>query len=331
MLSRIIFSSLLLLFLSACSKDDNESKLKIELQGHTMGTQYHISVVSPPRLSLDKKKLKNNIDHILGEISQQMSTYIVDSQISKFNQTKEMAWFSVSGDFIKLVKAAQEVSIMTEGSFDISISPLVDLWGFGPEIKDKTPNAQMLQDVKQGVGFELLDYQEDPPALKKRHERLHIDLSAIAKGFAVDKISQYLIQQDLVNHLVEIGGEIRAQGTNQAGEKWRVAIETPDSDKKTASKVLEITNRAVATSGDYRNFYIENGKRLSHIINPKTGEPIKHKLASVTVLHNSAMLADAFATALMVMGEDRGKRFVDEQDLSVYMIIREQDAYSVCH
>jgi thiamine biosynthesis lipoprotein len=203
----------------------------------------------------------------------------------------------------------------------------VDLWGFGPEIKDKTPNAQILQDVKQGVGFELLDFQEDPPALKKRHERLHIDLSAIAKGFAVDKISQYLTQQDLVNHLVEIGGEIRAQGTKQAGEKWRVAVETPDFDKKTASKVLEITNRAIATSGDYRNFYIENDKRLSHIINPKTGKPIKHKLASVTVLHNSAMLADAFATALMVMGEDRGKRFVEEQNLSVYMIIREQDDY----
>ena len=258
-----------------------------------------------------------------------MSTYITDSDISKFNQSSDTSWIQVPDDLVKLVKASQQISKMTDGAFDISISPLVDLWGFGAETRDKTPSDQLLQKVKQTVGYEMLDYQENPPALKKQQARLHIDLSAIAKGFAVDKVSEFLSKEGMLNHLVEIGGEIRAQGFNHSGNKWRIAIETPDSDKKAASKILEITNRAVATSGDYRNFYIENGQRLTHIIDPKTGQPIKHKLASVTVLHESAMLADAFATALMVMGEDRGKRFAEEHDLSVYMIIREQETYSV--
>jgi thiamine biosynthesis lipoprotein len=314
-----------MVFLGAC----NENTLKIDIQGQTMGTQYHISVVSPKRPVIDKEKLKNKIDKILLNINQQMSTYITDSDISKFNQSSDTSWIQVPHDLVQLVKASQQISKMTDGAFDISISPLVDLWGFGAERKEKTPSDQLLQNVKQTVGYEMLDFQENPPALKKQQSRLHIDLSAIAKGLAVDKVSEFLSKEGMLNHLVEIGGEIRAKGFNHSGNKWRVAIETPDSDKKAASKILEITNRAVATSGDYRNFYVENGQRLTHIIDPKTGQPIKHKLASVTVLHESAMLADAFATALMVMGEDRGKRFVEEHDLSVYMIIREQETYSV--
>ena len=316
---------MLMVFFGAC----NESKVKYDLQGQTMGTQYHISVVSPKSSVVDKEKLKNKIDKMLSGINQQMSTYITDSDISKFNQSSDTSWIQVPHDLVKLVKASQQISKMTDGAFDISISPLVDIWGFGVETRDKTPSDQLLQKIKQAVGYEMLDVQENPPALKKQQARLHIDLSAIAKGYAVDKVSEFLSKEGLLNHLVEIGGEIRAQGLNHTGNKWRIAIETPDSDKKAASKILEITNRAVATSGDYRNYYIENGQRLTHIIDPKTGQPIKHKLASVTVLHESAMLADAFATALMVMGEDRGKRFAEEQELSVYMIIREQETYSV--
>ena len=322
---RIIFLLVLMVFLGAC----NKSKVKYDLQGQTMGTQYHISVVSPKGPALEKEKLKNSIDKILSDINQQLSTYIVESDISKFNQSSDTNWISVPDDLVKLVKASQQISKMTDGAFDISISPLVDLWGFGAETRDKTPSDQLLQKVRQTVGYEMLDFQENPPELKKQQARLHIDLSAIAKGFAVDKVSEFLSKKGLLDHLVEIGGEIRAQGFNQSGNSWRIAIETPNSDKKAASKILDITNRAVATSGDYRNFYIENGQRITHIIDPRTGQPIKHKLASVTVIHESAMLADAFATALMVMGEDRGKRFAEEHDLSVYMIIREQEMYSV--
>jgi thiamine biosynthesis lipoprotein len=326
MLIRIALFCLLLLCLNACTE---KNTIEIEFKGQTMGTLYNISLVSPANSSLDKKKLKKDITQILSNINQQMSTYIVDSEISRFNQAKSTNWFLVSNDLLKVVNAAQQVSELSEGFFDITITPLIDLWGFGPDIKLKIPDKHALQEAKRQTGFQLLETKQSPPALRKKKDILRIDLSAIAKGFAVDKISQYLSGQGLNNHLVEIGGEIRVSGTNQENRKWRVAIESPNTKTETFSNVMGITNQAVATSGDYRNYYIVNGNRRSHIINPKTGEPIRQRLASVTVRHGSAMMADAFATALMVMGEDRAKRFAKEQDLSVYMLIREQEKFTV--
>lgn len=326
MLRQILIFCLLISFLSACdSKTDlekNTDKFKTLLQGKTMGTSYHVAIVHSKESAFDKDTLQSNIDSLLESLNQQVSTYIPSSQISQFNLTKNTEWIKVDKEFFSIVQASQNISEISDGAFDISISPLVDLWGFGPEKRNEAPKPSQVQMAMTQIGYKQLQLNSEQQSLRKTRENLRIDLSAIAKGFAVDKISDLLITNGFSNHLIEIGGELRVSGLNQSDKKWRIAIEQPDLTTNIAQQGLEITNRAVATSGDYRNYFVDKGERRSHIIDPKTGYPIKHKLASVTVLHESTMLADAFATALLVMGENKGKLFAEENNLDVLMIIR---------
>ncbi len=320
-----IFLLIIITLTSSCDSTNSDSdpkKIKTLLQGKTMGTTYHIAVVHSKDTVIDKKILHNNIDQLLVDLNKQVSTYIPSSQISLFNQTKNTNWIAVNKDFFEIVKASQNVSEISAGNFDISISPLVNLWGFGVKTHDKSPSEKQIQQAIAKIGYKQLELNSEQSSLRKLNAELHIDLSAIAKGFAVDKVSQLLSNRGLSNHLIEIGGELRVSGTNQSDKKWRIAVEQPDLTTTIAKHGLEITNRAVATSGDYRNYFVEKGIRRSHIIDPKTGYPIKHNLASVTVIHDSTMLADAYATALLVMGEKKGKLFAEENSLDVLMIIR---------
>ena len=189
------------------------------------------------------------------------------------------------------------------------------------------PTKAEIKDLLNKIGYQKLQLDNETTSIRKKEGSLKIDLSAIAKGFAVDQISLYLSERDLPNHLVEIGGELRVSGTNQADKLWRIAVEQPDPDSTIANKGIELSDRAVATSGDYRNYFVENGIRRSHILNPKTGYPITHQLASVTVLHDSTMFADAYATAILVMGENLGKAFAEKHNLEVLMIIREGEKF----
>lgn len=318
---------MLSILLSAC--ESTSETIKTVFQGRTMGTQYHISLVTSSKKPPETTAIKHQVELQLEELNQLMSTYIVSSQISRFNQYNETDWFSISYDFLTVIKIAQEVSHKSNGAFDVTISPVVNLWGFGPEVQYKIPATKKLKEVMQHTGYKLLEIRSEPPALRKKDKYLRIDLSAIAKGFAVDKISSYLKQQGFNNFLVEIGGEIHARGKNHLGNKWRIAISQPDNRQKIVGRTLTISNQSVATSGDYLNYFVEKGIRFSHTIDPQTGSPIKHKLASVSVLNNSTMLADAYATALMVMGEEKGKDFVLKENLSVHMIIREKDRFKV--
>jgi thiamine biosynthesis lipoprotein len=318
----VLLFFLILTFLSACA----DTPKQIQLNGSTMGTQYHITMVVPvDGTEALLQKMKPEIEALFSQINQQMSTYKSDSQISRFNQNYKTDWFTISSDFAVVVKAAQQVSAISNGALDITIAPLVDLWGFGPKTINVTPTNEQIEGKLAHIGYHLLEVRLDPPALRKRDKQIHIDLSAIAKGFAVDKVSAYLKQKGLDNFLVEIGGEISSRGLNAAGKKWRIAIESPDRNK--VNKVVEISGLSLATSGDYRNYFIKDGVRLSHTISPKTGYPIKHKLASVTVLHDSTMMADAYATALMVLGETKGKDFALKQQLKINLIIREDKNY----
>jgi len=269
-----------------------------------MGTSYHITLITPAKNDDEKSILHSEIDEILKDINNKMSTYQSDSEISVFNSSPSINSIPVSEDLHFVVNNALTISKLSEGYFDITISPLVNLWGFGPKLKIDSPNQNDINLAMSHIGYENLIAQENPATLKKTDPLLTIDLSSIAKGYAVDRISDYLSSKSVVNHLVEIGGEVKAKGKNLSGKKWRIAIENPDSDSRTLNSFLELDNTAVATSGDYRNYYIENNERLSHIIDPKTGYPIKHKLASVTVINDSTMLADAWATTLMVLNSD---------------------------
>ena len=297
-----------------------------------MGTRYHIRI---PMTTSDNnrhwKQLQGDIDTHLLAINQEMSTYIADSSISRFNQANNTDWFPVSKRFFNVIKTAQTVSQSTQGAFDITVMPLVNLWGFGTTGKMPIPSRQQIKQSLVKIGYPLLKIRQQPSSIAKQTPELSIDLSAIAKGYAVDAIGHLLEKRGIKHYLVEIGGEIRVRGKNKQHKAWRIAIEKPTQLARSVQQGLLLTNIAIATSGDYRNYYEKEGKRYSHTINPKTGYPITHKLASVTVLNKSAMIADAQATAIMVLGETQGKVYAKQEGLMVYMIIRHKDGFTVWH
>jgi len=314
---------LLLFVLGACEK----KKADFNINGKTMGTQYHITIVgSLAGSKFSHTSLQSEIDLLLNKINQQMSTYITDSEISQFNQFTEKQWFPVSSDLAFVVLSSLEVSKQTSGAFDITLAPLIDLWGFGATEQLNFPQNEEIDEALKDVGYTLLEVSLDPAALRKSKPKLRIDLSAIAKGYAVDKVSDFLTLNGYKNYLVEIGGEIRAQGKSASGFPWRIGIEMPDRFDGKVKEHLLVSNISLATSGDYRNYFMNKGIRYSHTLDPRTGKPVTHNLASVTVLHNSAMMADAYATALSVMGEEKGKRFVEDQarKMRVNMITRKK-------
>ena len=326
---RILLIAALFLALVSCGSSPEDNVLR--LQGKTMGTFWHVTLLDVEK-NLDKNKIQKQIKEELVKINQQFSTYLVDSEVSQFNAVHDTQPFAVSDAVVDVVNAAQLLSRQTQGAFDITVGPLVDLWGFGSAIKFEAPSEVSIQQAKANTGFEFLTTQTQPARLVKKNPSLRIDLSAIAKGYAVDQVAMLIEQQQINNYLVEIGGELKAKGHNPKAEIWRVAIEKPEGNglnnpSKVAQHILEIDDKAVATSGDYRNYFEENGVRYSHMIDPKTGKPITHNLASVTVLHQSAMVADGLATAIMVIGEEKGLSFANQYNLQIVMLVRHGDSF----
>lgn len=293
------------------------------IQGPIMGTQYHVKIV----LTADREellpRLQQGVLDTLTEVDRLMSTYKPDSEVSRFNALQDTSWFEVSAPTFEVIQYAQALSQSTGGAFDITVGPLVNLWGFGPKHReDQVPTPEQIQRIRDFVGYQLLELDESRKAIRKKHPKLYIDLSAIAKGYSVDRVAEYLMQQSVKDFLVEVGGEIRAGGVKPGGAPWRVAIEIPESDRRAVEGVVEIGAMAMATSGNYRNYYERDGRRYSHTIDPGTGYPIEHTLASVTVLHESCAIADALATAFMVMGTKQAMEYAVEQGLAVYFIDR---------
>ncbi len=297
-----------------------------------MGTFWHVTVVDSD--TVDKKRLDQLIKQELLAINQQFSTYIADSEISQFNNLQSTESFKVSKAVVSVVKAANSLSEKTNGAFDITVAPLINLWGFGPKITLNQPSESSIQKAKKTTGYQHLKTLLNPPQLKKHIPQLKIDLSAIAKGYGVDRVATLLDQHRIQNYLVEIGGELKVKGQNPKAEKWQIAIEKPvinhaNINQKLAQQIIPLENIAVATSGDYHNYFEEKGVRFSHTIDPKSGKPVTHQLASVTVFHESAMMADGLATAIMVLGDKKGLAFAKQEGLEVYMIIRKDHGFSI--
>ena len=292
-----------------------------------MGTTYSVKLPRAPE-ALEKAELKQEIDALLAAINAEMSTYDSQSKLSLFNASATADWQSLPPRLMRVLAAASQIHMLSNGAFDPSIGPLVNLWGFGPENKSGFPNAEIVVAAKQQVGFKRL-VALDLSALraKKKRKDVYIDLSAIAKGFAVDEVASLLLEHGVNEYLVEIGGEIRVAGMNQDSKPWRVAVENPSVAGRSVHGVLSVSDKAVATSGDYRNFFEHEGKRYSHTIDPRTGYPVDHNLVSVTVVDESAMRADALATALTVMGAEAGMQLAREHDLAVWFIIRKDDEW----
>lgn len=296
---------------------------KQQIQGPTMGTTYHITICTPPSDQIDAEQLKRDIDQLLVEINQQMSTYIKDSELSQFNQTGAEEWFTVSPEVVKVVSAGLKLSEDSDGAFDMTVGPLVNLWHFGPDPGKKTlPAKEKIEAARQKVGYQHIEVQPTPPALKKLIPEVYVDLSAIAKGYGVDAVGELLEKRAIENYLVEIGGEMRARGVNQQGQAWKVGIEKPVSESRVVQKIVPLSNLSMATSGNYRNFFEVDGVSYSHTIDPRTGRPAAHTLASVTVVGKTCMNCDAIATCLMVLGPEAGYNWVKERNIAAYFIVK---------
>ncbi|MCZ6829666.1 MAG: FAD:protein FMN transferase [Gammaproteobacteria bacterium] len=307
----------LLVLLAACGQAPGP----VTLQGPTMGTRYHVTLVAGSE-TIDPAQMQAGIDAVLDTIEDSMSSWRDDSEISRFNRAPPGKWWPVSAGFLEVFSLARQVTLASDGAYDVSVAPLVELWGFGPGAGASIPGQAQIDAAMQRVGEAYVDM--DVPGQRLRKQRpLALDFSSIAKGYGVDKLGQWLEQQGHVNYMVEIGGEIRVRGHSPRGTPWRIAIEKPEPVAREAVAVLEITDQAVATSGDYRNFFEVDGVRYSHSIDPRKGRPVRHQLVSVTVVHRSTTLADAWATALIVLGPEQALKTALRESLAVYLISRE--------
>jgi len=311
----------LAIFLSGCF-DQDKQQIQVKLQGRTMGVAYHITYIDSAKNSEKVARArKKQIDVLLEIVNDQMSTYRANSELSRFNQSSAITPFEVAEDTALVVKEAIRLAELSDGKLDVTVGPLVNLWGFGPQMKpERLPSPQALATAKAMVGIEHLAVVDN--TLIKSKPELYVDLSTIAKGFGVDKISRYLEAEGVSNYLVEIGGEVRSNGKPNPLRDWIIAIEKPVSEHRAIQQAISPKNNGLATSGDYRQYFEENGQRFSHIIDPDTAMPIDHKLVSVTVIHPSSMTADGLSTAIMLMGPDDGLEFARAQTLAAFLIIK---------
>ncbi|MGY3686122.1 FAD:protein FMN transferase [Vibrio coralliilyticus] len=315
----VAFASLLVL--AGCEKPAEQ----IHLSGPTMGTTYNIKYIESEGIP-SPEVLQKEVDRLLEEVNDQMSTYRKDSELSRFNQNQTSTPFEVSPQTATVVKEAIRLNGLTLGALDVTVGPLVNLWGFGPEARPEVvPTDEELAARKANTGIQHLTVEGN--LLTKDIPNLYVDLSTIAKGWGVDVVADYIQSQGIQNYMVEVGGEMRLKGVNREGVKWRIAIEKPSADERAVQEIIEPGDMAVATSGDYRIYFERDGVRYSHIINPQTGKPIRHKVVSVTVLDKSSMTADGLATGLMVLGEEQGMKIANENNIPVFMIVKTEDGF----
>jgi FAD:protein FMN transferase len=303
-------------FVVAQSPDD----LVIEVRGQTMGTTYMVKVFDPPG-GMDET-FAESVDAELRRVNDQMSTYLKSSEISRFNASNSTDWFDVSAETAAVVEYALEVSRKTNGAFDVTVGPLVNLWNFGPETRNRSvPSESEIATRQKQIGYQHLEVRKNPPAIRKALSEVQVDLSAIAKGHGVDRVVELLSKLGAKDVFVEIGGEVRATG-DKDGSPWMVGIQRPDSELNTLLVRRPLKDAAMATSGDYRNRFEVDGKFFSHTIDPKTGCPVTHDMASVTVIADDCMRADAWATAINVLGPDAGLQAAKDNQLDVLLVSR---------
>jgi len=287
----------------------------VKVTGTTMGK----IVYNVTYLDEKKRDLKPGIDSVLIAFNESLSTYIPDSEISKFN--KRTNGLSPTKMFERVFLKSQEIYRTTDGAFDPTISPLINAWGFGFKKAEKGKIA--VDSLLQFVGFDkYLKYSDNK--ITKSKTGIMLDFSAIAKGYAVDIVGEYLVSEGIKDYAVEIGGEVRCQGKNNAGRTWLFGVKDPqykEKNRSSAFAAIYLDNKGMATSGNYENFYVKDGKKYAHTIDPKTGYPVEHSLLSASVLANDCMTADAYATAFMVMGLEKAKKILETQtDLEAFLI-----------
>lgn len=286
----------------------------VRLHGQTMGTYFSIVVDGAKVNEEETRQLQLDVESVLADVNRQMSTWDEQSEISKFNKSDSTEWFAVSEAFAKVVTEAKQIYQQTDGAFDPTVAPLIDLWGFGKPAQSDWPDEAAIARTLETTGMIHIDVRPEPPAIRKSKVGVQLNLSAIAKGYGVDAVAELLNRKGYSSYVVDIGGENRTGIAKANGDAWKLGVESPLGG---LYRILKVTEMSVATSGDYRNFFERDGVRYSHAIDPKTGYPVKNPPASVSVMHPSCMTADAWATAMMVLGAERGRQIADRQGLSV--------------
>ncbi len=293
-----------------------------ELSGSTMGTTWTARLVVPSGANSLVTAARDSIVARLYRVNDSMSTWAPESEISRFNRSASVEPFPVSTEFIDVIRRGETVSRATGGAFDVTVAPLVTLWGFGADGTPGEPaDPAAVPAVIAHVGYEKLQISDDGRALRKMDPRVSIDLSAIAKGYGVDRVAEALASMGMAAFAVEVGGEIRARGRKPDDSPWLVGIEAPDPSARTVLRSIPLLDASIATSGDYRNFYESGGIRYAHIVDPRTGSPVPWQGFSVTVIHSSATLADAWATGMSVLGPAEGIALADREGLAVLFVL----------
>ena len=313
-----VFVILALSFIS-CSESQNYNA---ELKGNTMGTYYVINIVDIPK-NLELKKIRLEIEKSLTLTNKILSNWDKSSEISKLNDVKNVGLIKISNQLKEVLKQANFINYKSDGYFDITADPLIELWGFGYKKKktNKIPtkgeinNALLLVNQK-----ELFKINYTKNEFYKKNKNLKLNLSAIGKGYGIDLIGKTLESLGLKNYLINIGGDLLVKGYNKNKENWKIGIENPNLKEKLVKEIINVSNKGIASSGDYKNFYVSNGKQYSHIINPISGKPISHQTKSVTVVSQNATDADGWATALLVMGRKKGIKLAEDTKKAVLFI-----------
>ena len=288
-----------------------------------MGTTFTVKVVHDVPSDVRREARRRLIEAEFNRVDQQMSHYREESELSRFNRARHTDPFPVSLETFTVFQQARALSVLTDGAFDVTIGPLVDAWGFGVSTQpEHAPSASRIAQLMAHLGHDKIDLDEEALTLRKRDPLVEGDLSAIAKGYAVDRVAEALEAHGISRYMIEVGGEVRTAGANETGEPWRLAIGRPIADLGAIHRVIPLSGLAMATSGDYRNFYELDGRRISHTIDPRTGSPVTHPLASVTVVDEECMRADGLATALAVLGPQAGYEFARRHDIAALLLIR---------
>jgi thiamine biosynthesis lipoprotein len=305
------------------------SLLLQEIRGGTMGTTYTVQYRTSRTAALaelEKQEIVADIGARLNGVNALMSNYRPDSEISRFNATLSSLPFKLSPQTREVIALSLEVSAVSEGAFDITVGPIVNAYGFGPSARAAELTTETLAPLREYVGYQLLELDSRASTLSKKDPRVYCDLAAIAKGYGVDQVADELDKHEIEHYLIEIGGEIRALGQNDEDRPWRIGILKPvDNATRDLSESVNLSGWSMATSGDYRNCYFVNGKRVSHTIDPRTGLTIDHNLASVSVVAPTCAEADAWATTLMVLGPEEGLEFSISHNLPALFFIREEN------
>lgn len=309
---------------AGCSRT-NERTAGFRFGGPTMGTTYTATVAAPGLSAAGRAAAREAVRLALDTVELRMSTYRPESELSRLNRHVSDAPFALSPDALAVFALAQEVARRTDGHFDVTVGPVIDAWGFGPSKLHRIPSAHELANLGGRVGYRMLALDPRTGAIRKARPDVSADLSGIAKGFAVDQAARALEALGFEDYLVEAGGEVRTRGLNPQREPWRIGIERPDAVPPAVHHVVPLSGLAMATSGDYRIYFEEAGRRYSHEIDPRTGAPIAHALASVSVVAADCGFADAMSTALIVLGAERGYALAAGQGIAAHFIVRAPD------